>query len=247
MKRLIVALMSLAVYGVAAAQGAAEVAAAPASSGMSIQQAWEYGGWIMWVLAAVSVFALALAIYFPISIRTGALVPIALRTDLLAAIRAGDLAEARRLCERRPCALSDLALAGLDTLRDAPECDVSLLREAVEGEGARKAESIQGQTELLLDIATIAPLLGLLGTVLGMLTAFGSLYIDVAAAKPVVLATGVSQAIITTIFGLFVAIPSMVFYAWFRRRAARKISILESAASEVVTALYSKSMGAKTL
>lgn len=245
MKRTIVFLAAVAACGFAVAQEAAS--GAVPGSGMSIRQAWEYGGWIMWVLAAVSVFALALVLYFLVSLRTGALVPVALRTDLLSSIRAGDLSEARRLCERRPCALSEIALTGLDTLRDAPDCDASLLRDAIEGEGARQAESIQGQTEFLLDIATVAPLLGLLGTVLGMLTAFGSLASDVAAAKPVVLASGVSQAIITTIFGLFVAIPSMVFYAWFRRRAARQISLLEGVASEIVTALLGKGMGAKTL
>lgn len=238
------------VLSIAAAAGAAfaqEAAPAAASSGMSIQQAWEYGGWIMWLLAGISVFALALVIYFLVAFRAGAVVPVALRTDILAAIRAGEAGEARRLCERRPCALSELTITGLDTMRDAPDCDISLLRDAVEGEGARQAESIQGQTEFLLDIATIAPLVGLLGTVLGMLTAFGSLGSDIAAAKPVVLASGVSQAIITTIFGLIVAIPSMIFYAWFRRRAAKQISRLESAASEIVTALHGKGMGAKAL
>ena len=101
----------------------------------------------------------------------------------------------------------------------------------------RQSDAIQGQTQILLDISTIAPLLGLLGTVLGMLKAFSSVASDVASAKPVVLAAGVSQAIITTVFGLIVAIPCIAFYAWFRRRAGRQISNLEAASSEVVTAL----------
>jgi biopolymer transport protein ExbB len=80
-------------------------------------------------------------------------------------------------------------------------------------------------------------MLGLLGTVLGMLKAFGSVAHDVAAAKPVILAEGVSQAIITTIFGLMVAIPCMAFYSYFRRRASRIVSLLETASTEVLTAL----------
>ena len=118
-----------------------------------------------------------------------------------------------------------------------PQCDVALLRSAAESEGVRQSDAIQGQTQILLDISTIAPLLGLLGTVLGMLKAFSSVASDVASAKPVVLAAGVSQAIITTVFGLIVAIPCIAFYAWFRRRAGRQISNLEAASSEVVTAL----------
>ena len=86
----------------------------------------------------------------------------------------------------------------------------------------------------LADIAAIAPLVGLLGTVLGMFQAFGGIATDVAAgAKPVVLAQGVSQAIVTTIFGLAVAIPSLLAHAFFRRRAARIIAALEEKADEI--------------
>lgn len=201
--------MFLGTVACAAAQEAAAAAASPAVNGygMSFKQAWEYGGWIMWVLAAISVFALAMVFYFMIVLRSGAVTPHELMVDLLARIRANDLNEVRRLCDRHPCALASVVLATLDCMRNVPQCDVALLRGATESEGARQADAIQGQTEFLLDVATIAPLLGLLGTVLGMLTAFGSVASDIASAKPVVLAAGVSQAIITTIFGLVVAIP----------------------------------------
>ena len=231
----------------AVAQEATAVAASPLvkSCGMSFKQAWEYGGWIMWVLAAVSVFALALVFYFLVALRPSAVTPHELIIDLLARIRANDLNEARRLCDRHPCPLAAVVLAGLDCLRNVPQCDVMLLRGAVESEGARQADAIQGQTEFLVDISTISPLLGLLGTVTGMLTAFGAIATDVAGAKPVVLAAGISQAIVTTVFGLIVAIPAMAFYAWFRRRASRQISNLETASAEIVTALIGAGMGSK--
>lgn len=234
----------------AVAQEAAVAAAgAPAAAnayGMSFKQAWVYGGWIMWVLAAISVFALALVFYFVTVLRAGAVAPRTLLIDIIARVRANDLNEVRRLCDRHPCPLSAVVLAALECLRNVPQCDVSLLRGAVESEGARQADAIQGQTEFLLDVATIAPLLGLLGTVLGMLTAFGSVASDVASAKPVVLAAGVSQAIVTTIFGLVVAIPCMAFYAWFRRRASRQISNLETSAAEILTTLIGTGTGTKT-
>ena len=234
-----------AVVGVLACMGfltramAQEAAVSPMvkTYGMSFKQAWEYGGWIMWVLAAISIFALAMVFYFVTVLRTGAVTPRELVSDILGRVRANDLNEVRRLCDRHPCPLSAVVLATLDCLRNVPQCDVTLLRGAAESEGARQADAIQGQTEFLLDVATIAPLLGLLGTVLGMLTAFGSVASDIASAKPVVLAAGVSQAIVTTVFGLVVAIPCMVFYAWFRRRASRQISNLEAASSEVLTAI----------
>jgi len=97
-------------------------------------------------------------------------------------------------------------------------------------EGARIAQRAMAAVDWLADIAAIAPLVGLLGTVLGMFTAFGGIAADVAAgAKPVVLAQGVSQAIVTTIFGLAVAIPALVCYAFFRRRVQTRIAELEEA------------------
>ena len=94
--------------------------------------------------------------------------------------------------------------------------------------GGRMADQMYSSVEWLADIAAIAPLIGLLGTVLGMFSAFGGIASDVAAnAKPVVLAQGVSQAIVTTIFGLAIAILSLAAYAYFRRRTARRVAQLE--------------------
>jgi len=223
----------------ALAQEAAQAASGAASNayGMSFRQAWEYGGWIMWVLAVLSVFALSLVFYFLVALRPSTVAPRELLSDVLAQIRVGNLNEARRLCDKNSSPLASVVLATLGCLRNVPQSDASLLRGAAESEGVRQSDAIQGQTQLLLDISTIAPLLGLLGTVLGMLKAFSSVATDVASAKPVVLAAGVSQAIITTVFGLIVAIPCIAFYAWFRRRAARQIANLEMATSEVVTSL----------
>ena len=241
----VLAYMGSLACAVAQETAGAAAAGVPAVNGygMSLKQAWEYGGWIMWVLAAISIFALAMVFYFITVLRAGSVTPRELLIDIISRVRANDLNEVRRLCDRHPCPLSAVVLSALDCLRNVPQCDVSLLRGATEAEGARQADAIQGQTEFLLDVATIAPLLGLLGTVLGMLTAFGSVASDIASAKPVVLAAGVSQAIVTTIFGLIVAIPCMGFYAWFRRRASRQIANLEAASSEVLTAIIG--MGAK--
>jgi biopolymer transport protein ExbB/TolQ len=104
----------------------------------------------------------------------------------------------------------------------------------IAAEGARIATRTYAAVDWLADVAAIAPLVGLLGTVLGMFTAFGGIASDVSAgAKPVVLAPGVSQAIVTTIFGLVVAIPALLAYAVFRRRAAKRIAELEEAAERM--------------
>jgi len=223
----------------AAAVDAARAPALPPAleSGMSVRDAWRSGGWIMWVLAAGSVFGLALSLYLFWTLRAGQVTPARLLGELQACLRSGDLASARRLCEDGASPLARVALAAFDHVRGAPGTDPALLRADVEAEGMRQAEAIQGETQLLLDVSVIAPMLGLLGTVMGMLKAFGSVATDVASAKPVVLAAGVSQAIVTTIFGLLVAIPAMVAYAFFRRRASRRIAALEAAATSLVTAM----------
>lgn len=153
-------------------------------------QAWEYGGFLMWVLAGFSVFALAVVIYLWVSQSRWMFFPLARRR--------------------------------LDAAKDKA------------AEGGRIAARAFSAVDWLADIAAIAPLVGLLGTVLGIFQAFGGIASDVSAgAKPVVLAAGVSKAIVTTIFGLVVAIPSLIAYAIFRRRAARRIAELEEAADEV--------------
>ena len=151
---------------------------------ITFEQAWNYGGPLMWVLSAFSVAALAVAIYLWYSQRKGVFLP-----D---------------------------AMARLEKAKDKA------------AEGGRIAARAFAAVDWLADIAAIAPLVGLLGTVLGMFQAFGGIASDVSAgAKPVVLAQGVSQAIVTTIFGLVVAIPSLVLYAFFRRRAQKRIAELE--------------------
>ena len=141
----------------------------------------------MWVLALLSVLALALVIYLWYAHRPGICVP-----EAVSRIRAA----------KDPAA-----------------------------EGGRIADAMMASVDWLADIAAIAPLVGLLGTVLGMFQAFGGIASDVSAgAKPVVLAQGVSQAIVTTIFGLVVAIPSLAAYAVFRRRAQKRIAEIEAQA-----------------
>lgn len=201
---------------------------------MTFAQAWACGGLLMWVLAGLSVIALAVVIYLLIVQRREALSPRTLVSDVFNRIQAKDYAEVKRLCERRPCAFADLTLAALTSFRGVAAGANAPVRQAVEMAGGHLAERLQGAVDWLADLAGLAPLIGLLGTVLGMFQAFGGIANDLAAnARPVVLAQGVSQAIVTTVFGLVVAIPCLAFHAWLRRRTARRVSELESLAVEL--------------
>lgn len=161
-----------------------------AGGDVTFGQAWEYGGPLMWVLAFLSVAALATVLYILFTQRRGAF----LRNSVEA----------------------------LKASKDP------------EAEGARIAARLYSAVDWLADIAALAPLIGLLGTVLGMFSAFGGIAADVTAgAKPVVLAQGVSQAIVTTIFGLAISIPAQAFHALLRRRAAGLVAALEEKADEI--------------
>jgi biopolymer transport protein ExbB len=228
-------MLVLAAAGTAWAQEAGE--AAPPAQQLTFNEMVRSGGWPMFVLAGLSVAGVACIVYFFLVIRAGQVVPRPLRRALLEQAREGALEDARKACDFRPCPLAAVAAAGLDHILETGRRDPSLLKDILEGEGSRQAELIQGPTQYLYDIAVIAPMVGLLGTVLGMLRAFASVALNEAAAKPVVLAEGVSQALITTAFGLMVGIPAMMFYAYFRRRAARLTAHLEIAVAELLTAL----------
>ena len=213
---------------------------AASAATMTLLEAWEHGGWVMWVLLGMSVIGATFCLYFLATLRERAVAPRRLRRDLPSYLLQADTTEARRLCEDTPSPLSAVMIATLDAVRSAPCASAELISKVAESEGARQSDLIQGQTQWLLEIATIAPMVGLLGTVMGMLSAFGAVASDLAAAKPTLLAEGVSQAIITTIFGLLVAIPAMMMYAFFRRRAAKLVATLESACAELVAVLTSR-------
>lgn len=240
MKNKLTAFLGLFLVTIATILNAETTAAADAATQaptITVGQIFGYGGWIMWLLVAISIFTLAIVIYLLIAHRPEAIVPKALSRDVVEKIRVGQLVEARNLCDDKPCAYSYVAEVAISKMIFNAKVDQQTLDTIVASEGERQASKINEAAQWLLDIATVAPMIGLFGTVLGMLRAFSALGSSVAAAKPIYLAQGVSQALVTTVAGLCIAIPAMIFYAYFRRRAARRISDLERAANEVVSTI----------
>ena len=227
--------------GLAAAQEAAPAAEAAAVKSPTFAELFAAGGLLMWPLLVLSVFALAYVAYLFFVLREGANAPRALVNDVFDAIRTGSPEEARRACDYHRCPFAHVAMAAIDGVSNLPSIDPATLTVLVEGEGARQASRLQRAAQWLLDVASIAPMLGLLGTVLGMFRAFQGIGGDIlVSAKPVVLAQGVSLALITTVAGLLVAIPCMCFYAWFRRVAERRVAELECLSADLVTLLLSR-------
>ena len=217
------------------------VAAAESEGVIPFDTAMEMGVRSIYVvLALMSVLTLALILYFFAILRRRAVVPEPFRTELIDKLRTGNLEDARRLCAFRGGALSAVILAALEHVRNVPNADAMLLRDVIEAEGARQSETMEGQTQFLMDVAVVAPMVGLLGTVFGMMLAFNAVSGEIAVVRPTALVEGVNKAMLTTAFGLVVGIPAMAFYAYFRRRAANLVSLLEVSASEMLMLLLSR-------
>ncbi|HMP76518.1 MAG TPA: MotA/TolQ/ExbB proton channel family protein [Kiritimatiellia bacterium] len=236
MKSMMLAVAASVLAGAAYAQE--EAAEAAEAQAMTLQQIIETGGWLMYVLGAMSVAGVALILYFLVALRRNQIIPPEFIDQVRGLIREGRLVDAQTACRNDASAMASILNAALDYALRSPKPEPGLLREIVEGEGGRQATMIQNQTQYLLDIGVIAPMIGLLGTVMGMLTAFNTVALDLAKAKPMLLAGGVSQALVTTVAGLIVAIPAMIAYAYFRGRTSRLISDMEKNAAEMITLLH---------
>jgi biopolymer transport protein ExbB len=108
-------------------------------------------------------------------------------------------------------------LAGLERYKSS-EFGFAEYKAAVEEAGEEQTGRLYRKTEVLGLIGSIAPMLGLTGTVLGMITAFNTIASSGGAAKPDELAGGIGQALVTTLMGLVVAIPTMIAFSYFRNR-----------------------------
>jgi biopolymer transport protein ExbB len=206
---------------------------------MSWQQVLENGGVMMYILGVVSILTLAFIVYLFAVMRVGMVVPRSLYREVMESVKLGYYDQARKACEDKKNAFASITLSAVDYIEAVPDYDNQMLKDTVEGEGGRQCAKLQGAPQILMDIGAIAPMLGLLGTVFGMLTAFTGVANDIAQARPVVLAEGVSMALITTAAGLIVGIPAMAFFSYFRTRSAKLMAVLEGVSADLLTGIMS--------
>lgn len=202
-------------------------------SGMTLYELLSNGGWVMYILAALSVMALGLIIYYAISLRERNLVPNDVVMQIRHYIRDRRYDDIARLCRRSKGMFSKVILAGITR----GVVDPAAVAPTMEAAGRREAENLMRKVRYLSDIATVAPMLGLLGTVLGMIRAFNFIAFDISAVKPVALASAVAQALVTTAAGLIVAIPCMGFFFYFRGKVQSLVGRMEEVAVEIAETL----------
>src|SRR3954463_11141778 len=200
-------------------------------------------GPVMAFLLALSVVFVMLVVTYLLTIRRGAVVSSGFMSTADALLRKRDYLGLLAVSNRHGEAIARVVQKMLDFTTKNPTADFAQVREIAETEGTRVASSLNNRVIYLADIGMIAPMLGLLGTVIGIVRSFSALGADVGSARYLQLSKGVSEALINTAGGLAIGIPAMIFYAFFRGRAQRLISDLEAAITHVLALLsvqYSK-------
>ncbi|MEY2543113.1 MAG: biopolymer transport protein ExbB [Verrucomicrobiota bacterium] len=203
----------------------------------TILEALMGAGPVMLVLLALSVFFVMLVIVYLMTIRRGAVVSSGYMATADALLRKRDYLGLLAVSNRHGEAIARVVQKMLDFITKNPNADLAQVREIAETEGTRVASSLNNRVTYLADIGMIAPLLGLLGTVLGIIRSFGALGADLGTARYVLLSKGISEALVNTCAGLAIGIPAMMAYAFFRGKAQKLISELESASTHVLALL----------
>ena len=200
---------------------------------LSIIQA---AGWPIWPLIACSVLALALIFERFVALKTARVAPPRLLDEAISvsakSVPTPDVVN--QLAQNS--ALGEVLASGLRTLNSNPLSSEADLRAAMEGAGRSVAHRLEKYLTALATIASAAPLLGLLGTVIGMIEIFGSQAGGgaVGGGNPAQLAHGISVALYNTAFGLIVAIPTLIFWRYFRSRVDAYLLTLELASEQFV-------------
>jgi biopolymer transport protein ExbB len=185
-------------------------------------------GWPIWPLLVCSVIALAIIGERMWSLRQNAVMPRALLNQVMQEYRQNGVTPEMlsRLSSQSP--LGQIFAAGMRNLQS----DIAITKEAIEEAGRAVAIELERFLTSLGTIAAIAPLLGLFGTVIGMIEIFGSQTPQ--GGNPLVLAHGISIALYNTAFGLVVAVPAMIFYRYYRAKVDALLVDMELQAIKLV-------------
>jgi biopolymer transport protein ExbB len=236
MKKILPLLAALASATPLLAQGPAP-AAPDLPQSTTLLDAMIHAGPIIIPLVVLSIFSVMLVVVYFLTIRRGAIVSSGYMATADALLRKRDYLGLLAVSNRHGEAIARVVQKMLEFTTKNPGADFAQVREIAETEGTRVASNINNKVTYLADIGMLAPLIGLLGTVIGIVRSFSALGADVGSARYAQLSRGVSEALINTAGGLAIGIPALIFYAFFRGRAQRLISDLESAVTHVLALL----------
>ena len=212
--------------------------AAGASQPVNAVTLWKLiqdGGWAMIPLGFLSVVTVMLVLVYLFTLRRSAiLTPHYMNTaDVL--LKKRDYLGLLAISSRHSEAVARVVQRTLDFATKNPGASYEVIREIAETEAGSQAASLQHRTVYLADIGMLSPMIGLLGTVFGIIRSFGLLGSgQTATSRDLLLANGVSEALVATASGLVLGITAMFFYSLFRNRVQSLISDLEIASAHIL-------------
>jgi biopolymer transport protein ExbB len=222
-----------------AQEGGVAPVIAPTKTSLA-QNLWQIivdGGIMLMVpLAALSFLAVVLIIFYTFTIRQGTVVSDKFMNAADALIRKQDYLGLIAVCNRENECIARIVYKTLDFATKNPTASFDEVREVTEAEGTRQASILNNRISYLNDISRVAPMIGLFGTVVGMISAFKGMGEDPGVSH-MTLAPGVAQALLTTAAGLVVSIPCVIFYSIFRGRVQKLIAELEAAMTHIMALL----------
>ena len=224
-----------------AQEAATAAAAAPAAAEQSFGSAlWDilYGGsivnLIIWLgLFATSIMMIIFVVNAFMAVKAERLMPSTVINGVSQALSEGDLEKALQTCDMYPSQLSTIVRAGFNNIEDGYE----VVQQAVSQATDLEAEKLMQKVNQLNTCGQIAPMLGLMGTVVGMVMAFAGLASATGAAKTKVLAQSISTALWTTCVGLLISVPALLFFTYFKNTATRLLLESESKVLELIKVL----------
>lgn len=204
---------------------------------MTLWQTLKAGGGVMVVIGLLSVAAVAIIIYDFITLNVNKLAPRKLFDNVISKLGKRELDGTQAICRKENnTIIAKIVLAGLD--RRNPLDDSA--REAMENTARVEVTNLWQNINYLSDIVAVAPLLGLLGTVLGMIQAFHAVPLQSASVKTTLLAAGISKAMVCTASGLIVAIPALVAYSYFRGKVQQITNMVEIYSADIIKAVQNR-------
>lgn len=200
---------------------------------MSLIEIFRAGGYLMYPLLLAYLLTLAIIIERALNLRASRVLNQSIVdrvTDLVEADRPGRAIQA---CRDNPCLFTNIVVAGLEVASKGE----MRAKEAIEDAGRHETVKLKRYLKALSTVAEVAPLVGLLGTVTGMILVFRTIA-QTGGGQAAALSTGIFQALITTAAGLAVAIPALIAHNFFQERVERIVTGLERASLRALRGLF---------
>lgn len=192
------------------------------------------GGWLMVPIIGCSIIAVGIVLERLWTLQKGRVLPVNLTRQVWEWVSRNELDHARIQELQAGSPLGQILAAGLVNRNR----DRAVMKEGIEDTGRHVVHELERYLSLLSTIAAVSPLLGLLGTVTGMVKVFAAIGTSGAVGDATALAGGISQALVTTVGGLWVAIPCLVAYRYLRDRVDSLVVAMEKEAIALVEALH---------